>query len=264
MRGLNMFLPDDKPILYNTDRETKQIELYFLHDLHYGSAEFNENKWKFLKSEITGNPAARVLWIGDLMENAIPGSKSDVFTQTSSPAEQREWVTEQLNDLADKTIAVVPGNHEANRSTARAGLYPLYDACLIAGISEKYRDTYAIVDIGVGERPKDKRKQIHYVVQIQHKAKDIKYCNSADFTDGIDAFIYGHDHEPKDHPRAKLVYDAKNKCVYKRNVEVIDCGAFLTYGGYGAKAGYRPQSDKMYTLILSGEKRDMQTRGFYV
>ena len=38
-----------------------------------------------------------------------------------------------------------------------------------------------------------------------------------------------------------------------------------TYGGYGAQAGYRPKSDKLYKLVLhSGREKQIETVGFYV
>ncbi|MBQ0125890.1 MAG: metallophosphoesterase [Clostridiales bacterium] len=259
-----MFLSDNIPIVHECPSEWKSATLYFIHDLHFGSELFDAKKWQAFKQQIMEDDHALVFWIGDLMENAIPDSKSDVFTQSVPPVAQKEFVTRQLTDLADKTVAVVPGNHEHNRTTAKCGLYPLYDCCLIAGISEKYRDIYAICDIGIGQTKKNHNLKYRYVVQIQHRAKDIKSCNSADFTDGIDIFAYGHDHDPKDHPRKKIVYDAKRKSTYQRNVEVIDCGSFCTYGGYGARGAYRPQSDKLYRLKIGGDARYIETTGFYV
>lgn len=259
----DMFLSDKIPIIVNTPREYDYITLYFIHDIHYGAENFNAKKFERLRKRILDDDRAYVCIIGDLMDNAIPDSKSSVFTQTVPPAVQKEWVVDLLKELGNKVIAVVPGNHESNRSTRKCGLYPLYDACLLAGMSDRYRDTYAIADIGVGKARKDPKKQVHYVVQIQHKAKDLKSYSSADFTDGIDIFAYGHDHDPSDKPRKKIVYDAKNKSIYERNIEVIDCGACLTHSGYGAKEGYRPQSDKMWRCELGGINRYIETTGFY-
>lgn len=258
-----MFLPDEIPIICNLPENLDYADIYFIHDLHYGSELFDEKKWNALKKLILQDERAYVCWIGDLMENAIPNSKSDTFTQKASPAEQKEWVAEQLFDLREKTIVVVPGNHEYNRTTKVSGLYPLYDSCLLAGVGEKYRNTFAIVDIGIGTKARDKRKQVHYFGQVQHKAKDLRSVHSSDYTDGIDFFASGHDHEPKDRPRAKLVYDSHNKCIYKRNIECIDCGSFCKFGGYGAQNAYRPQSDKMYKLRIFGGEKRMESTGFY-
>lgn len=259
-----MFLSDDTPILINLPTEKQHADIYFIHDIHYGSELFNQKKWDMLKNTILADDNSLVCFVGDCLENAIPNSKSDMFTQAHSPAEQKEWVTEQFKDLAHKIIAVVPGNHEDNRTTKVSGLYPLYDCCLIAGVGDKYRNTIAFIDIGVGLKYGNKKKQVHYFGQIQHKAKDLKNYHSSDYTDGIDFFASGHDHETKDKPRAKLVFDKHNKVIYKRNIECINCGSFCDFGGYGAKGAYRPQSDKMYKLRLFGSEKRMQTTGFYI
>lgn len=259
-----MFKKDFDPILINLPNEMEYADIYFIHDLHYGSELFNEKKWENLKKKITEDNNAFVCWVGDLMENAIPNSKSDMFSQRYSPAEQKEWVTQQLKDLAGKTFAVVPGNHEKNRTTKVSGLYPLYDCCLIAGVDDKYRNTIAFLDVGIGTVKSDKRKQVHYFGQVQHKAKDLKNYHSSDYTDGIDFFVSGHDHETKDKPRAKMVFDKHNKVIYKRNIECLNCGSFCDFGGYGSENAYRPQSDKMYKLRIYGDRREMETTGFYL
>lgn len=157
-----MFLPDFKPVIFNMPQDLEYADIYFIHDLHFGSGLFDEKKWKSLKSQILNDDKAYICWIGDLMENAIPNSKSDMFTQRYSPAEQKEFVTQQFKDFGAKTIAVVPGNHEYNRTTKASGLYPLYDCCLIAGIDDKYRNTIAFIDIGIGKfRGIESKKQTH-------------------------------------------------------------------------------------------------------
>lgn len=257
-------LSDYTPILFNTPKEFSYIELYALHDLHMGSAQFNKEKWGAVKQEILDAPNRYCIFVGDAMENATPGSKSDVFTQTSTPQEQREWFAEQLCDLSDRTIAVVDGNHERNRSYKLAGLYPLYDACIIAGIKDRYRPHFAFIDIGVGTRAKDPNAQTHYVGYLVHKAKDTKAYSTADFVDGVDFTVWGHDHSPKDQPRAKLVYNPILKNITLKSTETVNAGSFLDYGGYAVDNGYRPNSDKLYKLVLVGAEKKIQTVGFYV
>ena len=259
-----MFQKDYVPILIDLPSEFEYVDIYFIHDVHYGSELFNEKKWENLKKRILADEKSVVCFVGDLMENAIPNSKSDMFTQTHSPAQQKEWVIQQFKDFSHKIIAVVAGNHEDNRTTKVSGLYPLYDCCLIAGVDDKYRNTIAFIDIGVGVFKYVKNKQVHYFGQIQHKARDLKSYHSSDYTDGIDFFASGHDHETKDKPRAKMVFDKQNKVIYKRNIECLNCGSFCEFGGYGSKNAYRPQSDKMYMLRLYGNEKRMETTGFYV
>jgi predicted MPP superfamily phosphohydrolase len=256
---------DYKPILFQTNPEFEEIEIYFVHDMHYGSEDHDKKKWESLKREILSEPNRYVIFVGDYCENAVVGSKSDIYTQTASPFQQKEWFTEQLRDLKDRTVCVVPGNHEDNRITKLCGLFPVYDCAKEVGIGDLYRHHFAIVDIAVGSGGHGKDKQAHYVGYIVHRLRDCKMYNGSDFVDGIDFACYGHDHDPKDHPRAKLVYDAKNKAISIKNIEVINCGSFMTYGGYGAKAGYRPLSSKVYKLVLAGKQRkSMKTVGFCV
>lgn len=67
-----------------------------------------------------------------------------------------------------------------------------------------------------------------------------------------------------DKPLGKLVYDPMNKQVRERSVENIVGGHFLTYGGYGEREGYRPTSQKLFSLILDGRSKDIETRGFHL
>lgn len=255
---------DYKPILFSTNESFSWIEVYFAHDIHKGSELHDEKKWEKFKREILEEPNRFVIFCGDYCENAVIGSKSDIYTQTVPPHMQKEWFTEQLLELKDKTIAVVPGNHENNRITRACGLFPIYDCAKDAGIQDRYRQHFAMVDIGVGSGGHGAGKQIHYVGYITHRLRDNKQYNGSDFVDGIDFAAYGHDHSPKDQARSKLVYDSKNKAVVQKDIEVIDSGSFMTYGGYGVDGGYRPQSTKTYKLLLDGKRKDIKTLGYHI
>lgn len=258
-------LNDFQPIVIDTPKEFPYIEIYFIHDLHKGNHLFDQKKWDGLKREIMAEPYRYAVHIGDALENATPNSKSDMFYQTIPPHEQKEWYTEQLIDMGEKTLLVVDGNHEKNRTTKVCGMFPLYDACLAAGIKDRYRPHFAMLDIGAGRRrDTGADKQVRYFGYCVHKAKSQTNFSSADTIDGIDFFAYGHDHNPKDIPRAKLVYDSKNKKLTEKSIEVINSGSFLTYGGYAADSAYRPASSKMYKLILDGTRKNIKSLGFYV
>ncbi len=260
-------LPETKPIIFKAPKEFDFIEIYPFHDMHYGSDKFNLAKWKAVKKEILSEPNKYVIWVGDLFENAIPSSRSSVFEQIYTPIEQREFIAEQLHDLADRTIACIDGNHEYNRSTKMAGLFPLYDCCAIAGIPEKYRSAFCVIDIAVGNNAQNHiGNPLHYVVFATHVAKNLKNFGSCDQLEGIDIFLSGHDHEPKDKPRAKLVYNSVRHTLSVKNIENINCGSFLDWaGGYASRMGLRPQSEKLYKIILGGgSQKSITTCGFYV
>lgn len=261
---------DYQPIVYNAPQEQSELHLYFLHDVHLGSSEHSTAKLNAFLQIVQEDLMARVLVIGDMCENVVPGSKGDIFYQIYSPHEQKYRTKEIFADLhkAGKLLAVVPGNHERNRITRTTSMFPLYDACVMAGCESAYRQHFAFVDIGLGYR---KRKssagrgaQQRYVGFITHRAKDQVNFHSADTIEGIDFFAFGHDHNPKDKPRGKLKYYPQLQTVQQRTVEVINCGSFLDYNGYPVDSGYRVPAQKMYMLILRDQDRGIETRGFYV
>jgi hypothetical protein len=139
----------------------------------------------------------------------------------------------------------------------------LYDIALALGIEDRYRSEGAFVDIGVGHVG-TAGKQVRYVIRVQHQAKNNANYGTADGFEGIDVFVSGHTHKPMDKPLSKMVYDTKNKAVVQKDVENVVCGHFLRFGGYGERGGYRPTSQKLFSVVLSGKKKEIETRGFHI
>ena len=214
--------------------------------------------------ELLAKPDTYVIFAGDQCEYATRSSKSDVYTQALTPSQQKRWWIEHLRKYKDKVLCIVDGNHEYNRASKDADDFPLYDIALALGIEDRYRSEAAFVDIGVGHFGTSGR-QLRYVFRVQHQAKNQVNHGTADGFEGIDVFVSGHTHKPMDKPLGKLVYDANKKCVKQKDVENIVSGHFLLFGGYGERAGYRPTSTKLYSVILSGiTKKEIETRGFHL
>ena len=249
------------PILVNLPESLESAEILLASDIHAGSAEFDQSKWARFE-DLLKRPDTYVVFAGDQCEYATRSSKSDVYTQAFSPSQQKHWWIEHLRPYKDKILCIVDGNHEYNRASKDADDFPLYDIALALGIEDRYRSEAAFVDIGIGSFHGGTR-QVHYVFRVQHQAKNNVNHGTADGFEGIDIFISGHTHKPMDKPLGKMVYDSKRKSVYHKDVENVVCGHFLRYGGYGERNGYRPTSQKLYSVILSGKKKTIETRGFY-
>lgn len=254
------------PIIFDTPRDFEYIQLLIATDMHNGSAQFDERKWNAFE-QMLKEPNNYVVFCGDQMEYATRKSKSDIYDQKLRPAEQKRWWIERLKNYPDKIAAIIDGNHEFNRASKEADCFPLYDIALMLGIEDRYRSEAAFIDIGVGKRNNGANgveRQNRYVGRLQHKAQNLTNFGTADAIEGIDFFVSGHTHKPMDKPLGKLVYDPINKQVRERSVENIVGGSFLTYGGYGEREGYRPTSQKLFSLILDGRSKNIETRGFYV
>ena len=57
-----MFLPDDTPIIFKLPRDKEYADIYFIHDLHYGSELFDAKKWNNLKAQIIADPLISAGW----------------------------------------------------------------------------------------------------------------------------------------------------------------------------------------------------------
>lgn len=251
------------PILIKLPEPENSVEILLAADIHTGSAEFDEKRWELFE-ELLKKPNVYVIFAGDQMEYATRQSKSDVYSQTMPPSVQKRWWIDHLRHYKDKVLCIVDGNHEFNRASKDADDFPLYDIALALGIEDRYRSEAAFVDIGVGNGGHGKGKQVHYVIRVQHQAKNNVNHGTADGIEGIDVFVSGHTHKPMDKPLGKLIYDAKNKAVSQKDVENIVCGHFLKFGGYGERGGHRPTATKLFSLILSGKKKSIETRGFHL
>ena len=101
-----MFQKDDVPVLINLPKSLDFADIYFIHDVHFGSPLFDNKKWEILKDIILGDDRAYVCFVGDLMENAIPNSKSDMFTQTHSPALHKYKIEHNTDNLKKLCVEI--------------------------------------------------------------------------------------------------------------------------------------------------------------
>ncbi len=104
---------------FDTDRFT----LYPIGDLHLGSAQCDIEFVQSVIEEVRTNPDAYWVGMGDLMENAIVGSKSDVYKQTMQPEEQVDRLIELFDPIKYKGLFNIGGNHE-RRNVRITGLSP--------------------------------------------------------------------------------------------------------------------------------------------
>lgn len=105
------------------DLPLKAVNLYPIGDWHHGSRQSFTRFVKQTVSLIRDDPEARWVSMGDLMENAIVGSKSDVYLQNQTPEDQADEIVDILEPIKDKGILMIPGNHGA-RSMRQVGLDP--------------------------------------------------------------------------------------------------------------------------------------------
>lgn len=98
---------------FSFDIPAKRFTLYPIGDWHLGSRQCDERFIRKVVDEIKSNPEAKWVGVGDFIENAIMGSKSDVYLQTIPPKEQVDAIVELLEPIRDKGLFLILGNHES-------------------------------------------------------------------------------------------------------------------------------------------------------
>lgn len=234
-------------------RDRKEINLYPLGDLHIGSEEFDMEKWRKWKQMVMYDPNAVVVTIGDLIDNGLKSSVTNVYEQTMRPSEQKRWLAKELMPMKDKILCAVQGNHEY-RTTKTADGCAMYDVMLLMGIEDRYRANAGFLKIALGSKAKD--RQWTYTFAMFHGASKFKTRVFGYAIDGMDVLITGHDHQPQAYFPAKIVIDSKNESVTTRGFVRLVVSPFLKMGGYGLKAMYEPQDHTKIPIIkLDGTKK---------
>lgn len=243
---------DLEMVVHALPASLESVKIYTVADLHYGSQEFNIAKWTHFVTTLLEDENAYVVFAGDLIDCATKGSKTNIYEQTVGIREQLDWLTEQLNLISHKVLAIVGGNHPA-RITREVGTHPIFDVCRLVGIGDVYRENLAIVKVNFGKR--NKERQYSYTLGVHHGGSKSKKEKFQMTIDGIDAFITGHTHQGEFMRPAKIVVDKHNEVVTMKSLTTVVCNSFMNYGGYAVTNMYVPQSNEgMQYLSLDSNK----------
>jgi DNA polymerase II small subunit/DNA polymerase delta subunit B len=81
-----------KIVPFKFSEEYDEIEIYPLNDLHIGAKETDIKLFQQFAKFIKDKPNRYIVCIGDLLNNALKNSVSDVYSETMNPNEQRKWL----------------------------------------------------------------------------------------------------------------------------------------------------------------------------
>lgn len=249
-------------IRHDLDSNCDSIELIALADLHIGDRNCNIELIKELIDTVSNTPNRYAVLLGDLMNTAIAGSKSDSYSETMTPQEQLETCKELLEPIKDKILAVVPGNHE-ERITRQVGVdMPLILAREL-GLDGVYNAESALVFVQLGRNRSGHK--MTYSIYLNHghgggRRPGGKLNSLQDYGLIVDAdcYIVGHTHMPASYKSSRYAVQAnKFQAVLKEQLFVNTASA-LSYGGYGKRGGYQPASNSYPVITFDGHKHDMK------
>ncbi|NUU94838.1 DNA repair exonuclease [Marinitoga sp. 1135] len=203
--------------------ETDYIDILPIGDLHLGSETSDFNKIiKALEQE----KDAKIIFLGDLIDNAIANSLGDVYSQRDNPHETIQQVNALFNAFRERILGVVGGNHE-RRTWRKVGVDPIALLCEEKGIP--YSDDLMVVDINLkqkGKKLRGSKNRINYKIACHHGSSGGRFPERSmrqhryffDVITGIDIYLAGHTHVPEMHKFSIFEYDSKNKKIRKKDV----------------------------------------------
>lgn len=243
--------------------EQHDITIYPISDLHVGSREFMEKAWGLFVKKLLSEPYSYVILIGDLANNAITGSVSNSYEEIMRPADQKAWLVDHLRPIKDRILCGCDGNHE-KRSARCVDYSMVQDIFEKLDLEDRYRANMCFLIIRMGERDKFNRQT--YTMCVTHGTGGGMYISTsaskaekfAMNIDGLDILVVGHTHRPLEFPAAKLMIDAKNKKVSKKQYRVIVATSWLEYGGYPVEKMLSPTAHCLQEIQLSISEKQVR------
>ena len=225
-------ISDFVPIVHTLGGRT--VRVWAVADVHLGSRECDVDGFSAFVAKAAKDPDAYIVLCGDMVNNGVKDSLTNVYEEVMMPSAQIEKAVELLEPVKDRILGAVGGNHES-RSRKAVDLDPMYAIMLMLGKGELYRTNFAMLRINL-ERGNTKD---HYALMLVHGKTENKKRQFAYAVEGVDAIISGHTHNGIVEKPARLVFTVKNN-VFVKPLVSLTATSWLTFGGYAAAALYRP------------------------
>ena len=229
-----------------------------LSDIHVGDPHFNEKKYLKMIEWIKNNPNVFVTLGGDLINNAIVGSVSDIYGEVKTPTQAKKWVVKSLMPIKDRIIGVVQGNHE-NRSKKLTNWDITED--IAEELEAPYNAEALYINIKLGNYKNNGR--VNYTMYLTHgsggggtpggRMNSIYKANKIVLAD---LYVMGHVHNMGTFPDTIFVPDLRHKRLEQVKRQYVVSGSYTEYGGYSEAFMMAPGKTGCPRIHLSGMKKN--------
>lgn len=245
-----------KILLPNT---LKWVEVKLIGDLHFESPECRIDDFKQLVDYIEKNETCYAILNGDMLDNAIIGSKGDHYRQRHSIEDSIDELVKILTPIKHKILAIDTGNHEG-RTTKAVGIDITKTIAMRLGIEDKY-------------------SKEGYVLIVRYKEKKFSFYNrhgsggggtmgskanallkNKDIVSNVDVYFMSHIHQALMFPKGAYFLDENTDDVKYKESLFVSNSAFLDFGGYGHDMGFSPpsKSNPYIKLFVENDKKSIK------
>ena len=240
------------------DTKADHIVILPIADLHIGDANFDRKVLDDMLARLESEPNVYCCLLGDLMNNAVKTSVSDIYSEVLPPLDQVRECAKIFKPVKEKILFGIGGNHEA-RTWRNDGIDMTYLFFAQLGIEDLYSDTTAVLFLKTGQKAygRHKDQKVPYSIYATHgngggRKMGGKINRLVDYGNVINTDIYlcGHTHSPAVVRQSFFDTDARWGSVVEMDKLFVNTAASLKYGGYGDTQGYTPGSRKYPQIIL--------------
>ena len=245
--------------------ENKDIVIVPVGDIHLGAMEHMETEWREFRTQVLEDPNVYLVILGDVINNGIRNSVSNVYDEVLRPREQKRLMTEMLKPLRERILCAVSGNHEY-RSSRETDDDIMYDICAKLDIEDLYRENAAFLKIQIGDVEGPGKRNPTYVLTAVHGSGGGMLTggtvNRAErfgmAIDGCDILVLGHSHKPFTTYPGKIKIDAFNNKVSVKPFHVVSCASWLEYSAYAMRKMMLPTGHVAQKIVLAGNRKDVK------
>jgi len=240
-------------------KELEEIEVLAIADVHVGSPE---SKLKKLIDVIqSASEQTFFIFLGDILDNAIIDSVSDVYAQTMSPEEALHLFSNLLDLCGGRVLGVVSGNHEL-RTRKRVGVDILGVVCEEKKVP--YSPNILVLDVAVGMNARrGSRRRVQYTIACGHGYSSARGIGAKVTANGriidvimnADIYLTAHTHQPSVVKLARFEADTRNKRLFQREAFLVTVPSWVGYEHYAAQKFMHPTAEGYISLTLSGTEK---------
>jgi len=250
-----------KTIKVDLGSHFNEVEIVPISDSHIGD-DYNEKLLRDTIEYVRITPNAYTILNGDMLNNALKTSVSDIYSAIIQPEEQIEKLVELFMPIKEKILAVLSGNHEA-RTYKATGIDIVKNFCYRLGIVDKYSSGNFMLFISFGlpfiSRP---NRRHTFSLYSTHGASGGKLVgskmNALERLSGIidaDIYLHSHTHTPATFKLDYFRSNNRTKTVAQVTKLFVNTNAWLNYGGYGETMGFKPSTVTPVKINLIGSKQ---------
>jgi len=240
------------------------LEIYPLADVHIGDPLHDRKRLNNFVKEVLSQKNRYVIVNGDIINNAVRNSISDIYAEQLNPNQQIDTAVEILEPIKHRILVITEGNHET-RTYKQDGILIMYQVAQRLGIFDCYSEGAYLLFVKFGRSQGRDCRKMPYAIYGKHGAgggrkvgaKAIRLFEMAEIIDA-DVFIHSHTHVPMVLRKTFYRVDYRNEKATLIEQLFINTNGFIRYGGYSEDKGFAPTSTIYPKIILDGKERKVK------